>query len=207
MQDDPGPQVFINCPFDKSYRRLFHATVFTVLRCGFAPRTAWEQIGSGKARFDRLIQMIRECPLAVHDLSRVELGKMSGMPRFNMPLELGFFIGAREFGDEPQRQKDFLVFERNHGDSKQACTDLGGVDPVAHHNKETQVIRHVRQWLNTHSTHSLPGEQAILNDYQRFKLDLPQMLLGLSVQLVEMTYHDFRRAAKDWIVAENDGWL
>ena len=29
--------VFINCPFDASYRQLFRALVFTIQDCGFMP--------------------------------------------------------------------------------------------------------------------------------------------------------------------------
>lgn len=32
--------VFINCPFDDGHRPLFHASIFAVCDCGYAPRCA-----------------------------------------------------------------------------------------------------------------------------------------------------------------------
>ena len=36
-------QVFLNVPFDKLYRRLFHALVFGVHECGLVARCAQEK--------------------------------------------------------------------------------------------------------------------------------------------------------------------
>jgi hypothetical protein len=41
--------------------------------------------------------MIGECDYGIHDLSRVEVDA-GGIPRFNMPMELGLHLGARLFG-------------------------------------------------------------------------------------------------------------
>jgi hypothetical protein len=105
VADNLEKQVFINCPFDPGYRATFDAIVFAVLHCGFEPRSALEAGGSGQQRFDRLLVLIGACPLAIHDLSRVELSGKN-LPRFNMPFELGLFSsGGRLWvwnADEPK---------------------------------------------------------------------------------------------------------
>ena len=40
-------------------------------------------------RLLKILCIIGECRLGIHDISRTELDAASGLPRFNMPLELG----------------------------------------------------------------------------------------------------------------------
>jgi hypothetical protein len=87
--------VFINCPFDDRYRPLFHAIIFAVHDCGFLARCALELEDSGEERIRKIKRIIRECQYGVHDISRVQLDSGTGLPRFNMPLELGLFLGAQ----------------------------------------------------------------------------------------------------------------
>jgi len=47
---------------------------------------------------DKLYGLIEACRYGIHDLSRTELDKSHQLPRFNMPLELGIFLGARRYG-------------------------------------------------------------------------------------------------------------
>ena len=68
--------------------------VFTVLRCGFTPRCALEVIDGGSTRISKIENLIEECPLGIHDISRTELDAANALPRFNMPLELGLFLRA-----------------------------------------------------------------------------------------------------------------
>jgi hypothetical protein len=52
-----------------------------------------------------------ECRFGIHDISRIEHDTVNHLPRFNMPFELGLFLGARHFGGRPQRGKHCLVLE------------------------------------------------------------------------------------------------
>lgn len=105
-------QVFLNCPFDDDYYPLLRAAVFTIQACGFTARIALENTGSESVRLDRLVRMIGECGLGIHDLSRVRLTSPSDLPRFNMPFECGVFYGARRFGAQAQRRKRFLLLDQ-----------------------------------------------------------------------------------------------
>ena len=65
--------VFINCPFDPQFTPLFDAIVFAIYDCGFKPRRARETESSGVVRIDFIANLIRDCRLAIHDLSRAGL--------------------------------------------------------------------------------------------------------------------------------------
>jgi hypothetical protein len=59
-------------------------------------------------RIGKIARIIRECQWGIHDISRTEPNP-SGLPRFNMPLERGIFLGARWFRDRPQKRKSCLI--------------------------------------------------------------------------------------------------
>src|SRR6202030_3423845 len=89
-------EVFVNCPFDPAYTELFNALMFTIYDCGFQPRCA-KETDAGDERFPKICQRISECPLCIHNISRTALDPKSKLPRFNMPLELGVFIGHKTY--------------------------------------------------------------------------------------------------------------
>ena len=90
-------RVFINCPFDGQYKPLFEAIVFAVRDCGLRPRCALELDDASEVRIDKIFKIIAECRYGVHDISRTEVASASGLPRFNMPVELGMFLAANRF--------------------------------------------------------------------------------------------------------------
>jgi hypothetical protein len=196
--DAPSRQVFINCPYDPKYRDTFYAVVFAVMSCGFDPRSALEAEGSGNQRFIRILDLVRECSLGIHDLSRVELTK-KGLPRFNMPFELGLYVGAKHFGDDHQQKKDFLILEGRRNQCQNSCSDLGGVDPMNHGGYPMKAVEHVRTWLNNHVQKGLPGPKALRRDYKSFNDDLPSIMADWSIQLKEAKFQDFKKAVRQWL--------
>src|SRR5438067_6376275 len=110
MPASPSASVFINCPFDSRYEPLFGAIVFCVSACGFVPRCTLELTDAGEVRIENIYRLIDECHQGIHDISRTEVqGQPYGLPRFNMPLELGIFLGAKRFG-KYSAQKHVLIF-------------------------------------------------------------------------------------------------
>src|SRR3990172_584065 len=84
-----APSVFINCPFDDGYERLFLALVSALTGLGLVPRSVLEVHGTTD-RLRRLYGLIDQCEASVHDLSFVTLSaNRPRVPRFNMPFELG----------------------------------------------------------------------------------------------------------------------
>src|SRR5689334_8355777 len=103
--------VFINCPFDAKYKTIFNAIVFAVYDSGFYPRCAFELGDASQNRLRGIVRIIEGCRYGIHDLSRVELDSKHRLPRFNMPLELGVFLGCKFFGAGRHRLKSCLIMD------------------------------------------------------------------------------------------------
>jgi hypothetical protein len=124
--------IFVNCPFDAKYQPLFDCIVFSVILCGFRARCALEIDDSSRTRMDKIFGIVEECKLGIHDLSRTELDVESRLPRFNMPLELGMFLGLKRGGNDLQKQKQCLVLDRDRYRYQRFISDISGHDIRAH---------------------------------------------------------------------------
>ncbi|MBI1251755.1 MAG: hypothetical protein GC189_09815 [Alphaproteobacteria bacterium] len=181
---DPRPPVFINCPFDSEYAELFRAILFVVESSGYVPICALDDDDSGRIRFSKLTTMIGVANLSIHDLSRIEVSADTMTPRFNMPFELGLYLGAQHFGGKRQKTKRALVFAAERKYWAPSISDLAGVDPVFHGNKPEACLRAVRDFLHTRPDGGvLPGETALAADCRRFRTDLP--LIAKAVRQTE----------------------
>lgn len=171
--------VFINCLFDEDYRDCFEAMIFALVFASFSPRCALEESYSGDIRFDKLCRMIQSSDTTIHDLSRVELGS-SGLPRFNMPLELGLTLGAKRFGSGAQAQKRVLIMVGKPFDMPRYMSDLGGNDPFPHGSRPKEVVRGVRDFLYTAPDGKmLPGSthlHDLLGAFKRRSSDIATIL-------------------------------
>jgi hypothetical protein len=116
-----GP-VFINCPFDHQYQKKFRAIVFTPVYCGFEPRGALEVSDASQNRLDKIMKIMAECHYSIHDISRTQLSE--GLPRFNMPFELGIFVGAKKFGGRKHSKKPASSWTRCRTDTKELFQTL-----------------------------------------------------------------------------------
>ena len=91
-----------------------------------------------------ILRIIEKCRLGIHDISRTELDSEHGLSRFNMPLELGLFLGAKRFGPGKQKTKKCLILDRESFRYQKFCSDLAGYDPRSHSNDHRLAIREVR---------------------------------------------------------------
>jgi hypothetical protein len=128
MDRKKGPgyedRVFVNCPFDEEYEELFDAIVFAVHDSGFVARCALEASDSGEARIDKILAIIAKCKFGIHGISRTELSKNTKLPRFNMPLVLGLFLGAKTFGRRGPRAKVCLILDRQKYRYQKFCSEI-----------------------------------------------------------------------------------
>lgn len=194
--------VFLNVPFDVRYRALFRALVFAVHDCGFQSRCALETSDGGEVRVEKLYNIIAECRYGIHDISRTTLDGVNRLPRFNMPLELGIFLGARRFGTGADRQKNCLIFDRERYRYQKYCSDLAGQDIRAHGNRVPAAIGGVRDWLSAARGKSgvvVPGGRHIANRYQEFCGYLPAACRLNGILLGELTFLDFRTLLAGWL--------
>lgn len=193
--------VFINCPFDSAYRPLFEAVVFAVYDCGFYPRSALEVDDSSEVRIGKIIRIIKECRLAIHDISRTQLDRGTRLPRFNMPLELGIFIGAKAFGSKEQRRKAAIVMDTDRYRYQQYISDIAGQDIRAHGGTSAELIDQVRNFLITHCGEgvSLPGGGKIVERYTRFRRGLPAICAELHLPREKLTFRDLTTLVVGWL--------
>ena len=105
QKSDYNDSVFINCPFDLEYKPLFNAVVFTVFDCGFLARCTLEEEDASQVSIEKIYNIISSCKYSIHDISRTEINPETELPRFNMPLELGIFLGTKKFGADKQLKK------------------------------------------------------------------------------------------------------
>ncbi|MEQ1619057.1 MAG: hypothetical protein ABL883_12030 [Terricaulis sp.] len=200
---DARPRVFINCPFDDDYGDLLRALAFTIAVCGYKPTCALDEDDARRIRFDKLKALIAEADLAIHDLSRIELSDETLTPRFNMPFELGLYLGAKHFGGRRQRQKRTLVLAKGRREWAPTISDLAGVDPAFHAGKPDAAIRAARDFLHAAPDGSvLPGETALIADHRRFMRDLPKIAEAARQTLAEaLRYRNYITFLQEFLVA------
>ena len=195
--------VFINCPFDRRYLPLFHALIFAIHDAGFYSRCALEILDAGEARLAKILRIIDQCGLGIHDLSRVEVTRTKP-PRFNMPFEAGLFYGCKKFGVGKHKNKRILVLDSEPYRYLKVLSDLAGQDAQWHHNKPEKAIEKARSWLRCSSKlRAMPGGVKIWRRYQQFRRDLPAMLHAASVSVREISQFEFYSDYREFVVA----WL
>lgn len=192
--------VFLNCPFDKEYRRLLDAAVFTVHDCGFHARSALEIYDSGQVRIEKITRLIQECRFGLHDLSRVGLDEHNQLPRFNMPLELGIFLGAKWLGSPKQKRKSALVLDSEPYRYQAFCSDIAGQDIAAHEHDVSQAVRHIRDWLRAARPEiAIPSGKRIWRRFESFETNLPSLCESMSLEIEELTFTDFTALVSYWL--------
>lgn len=192
--------VFVNCPFDSLYRPIFNAIVFAVCDLGFVARCSLEDDDTGDFRLSKIERMIEECRFGIHDLSAVALDAATNLPRFNMPLELGLFLGCRRYGPRNQSRKRTLVLDSEQYRYRQFISDISGQDIRAHGNHPESAIREIRDWLQGTTRRSgLAGGGEIIGRYRRFNTDLPDICTALALEPDRLTFLDLSATIASWL--------
>ena len=191
-------EIFINCPFDDDYAPLFDAMVFVVCRCGFRPRCVKELDDGSQNRLEKIEDIIGECLFGIHDISQTALDAKTNLPRFNMPLELGLFLGAKKWGRADNRHKKCLVFDREEFRYQKFLSDLAGQDITPHKGEPRILVIETRNWLLSASP-GLPGGSAIWDEYKTFKSNLPAMCSEMKLVESELIFNDYTRLVDEWL--------
>jgi hypothetical protein len=201
--------VFINCPFDPTYDKLFNAIVFTIYACGYSPKCAKETADSRKIRIEVIIKIIADCQFGIHDLSYAKPDPITKLARFNMPLELGLFYGAQYYGAKKQTKKVCLVVDKKEYQYRNSISDLSGHDIEAHENNPRKLITIIRNWLQHHTQKKLPLVDSIKLDYKAFLRKAPKLHSTIHnnngshrpvfTKIPEMPYIDFIAVVEEWL--------
>src|SRR5262249_40288943 len=142
-------------------------------------------------RFEKIIALIRDCRWGIHDISRTEATR--GLPRFNMPLELGLFLGAYRFGNPDQRTKSCLVLDRYQHRYHRYISDFAEHHVVPHGNRPSGAIRAVRNWLS-----GADGATELARLYGSFLSDLPAICAIERLRPSELTFTEHAEFAFGW---------
>jgi hypothetical protein len=191
--------VFLNCPFDLQYQPIFEAMVFAVSDCGFQPRCALEVDDGSQIRIEKIYRVIANCRFGIHDVSMTELDPAHHLPRFNMPLELGIFLGAKRYGQGRQKEKTCLILDRESYRYQKFMSDIAGQDIRSHGGHPGAAISLVRNWLRDASPAvSMPGGETIADRYDEFRSQLPSLCQTLKLSVEHLTFTDYRWLLTVW---------
>jgi hypothetical protein len=153
-------------------------------------------------RFEKISDLIEQCLYGVHDISFVTLDTSTGLPRFNMPLELGVFLGCKRYGPPAQRKKACLILDTERYRFQKYISDIAGQDIHKHDDDPEHAIVELRNWLYSASERKkLPGGKAIVDRYQRFRAELPDLCDSLKREEDTLIFSDWSEMISLWLRA------
>ncbi len=117
--------VFLNIPYDVGFESLYVAYVVGLTQLGLAINAALAV--PNQRRLGTIIELIDRSDVSIHDLSRVEVSR--GVPRFNMPVELGLALYRSHITNGKHR---VFIFERKRYRAQRSTSDVNGIDPQIH---------------------------------------------------------------------------
>lgn len=197
--------VFVNCPFDDNYRPMFNAMVYTVIRSGYVMRCALEDDDSGEQRILKICKIIGECQFAIHDISCTEVDGDPPLPRFNMPLELGIYFGAVQYGGRAQKRKSCIIFDREKYRFQRFISDIGGYDIHSHSGNVEKMIKELATWLRGKPGGIVAGGgQALFGEYQHFWRDIiPAWCRVKNIEVSELSFPDYCGIVQEYVATLN----
>ena len=158
--------VFLNIPYDDQFEELYLAYIVGLTQLGLKINATLAVPNQG--RLDRIIKLIEESDVSIHDLSRIELS--DGIPRFNMPLELGLALYRSHTTNGRHR---VFVFEKKAYQMLQSTSDISGIDPQIHRGRPTGVMVGLRNVF--HQPRRTTTVPEMLASYRAVKRRLPEL--------------------------------
>lgn len=117
--------VFLNIPYDQSFENLYLAYLVGLTQLGLRVNATLAVPNQG--RLETIIGLIEQSDFSIHDLSRIQLSK--GIPRFNMPVELGLALYRSYVSNGRHR---VYIFESRRYRAQRSTSDVNGIDPQIH---------------------------------------------------------------------------
>ncbi len=148
--------VFLNIPYDKEFEDLYLAYVVGLTQLGLRINATLAVPNQG--RLARIVRLIEESDVSIHDLSRIELS--SGIPRFNMPLELGLALYRSHATGGRHR---VFVFEKKPYRMLRSTSDINGIDAQIHSGRPKGVMLGLRNIFHQPDVTTVP---AMLSSYR-----------------------------------------
>ena len=117
--------VFLNIPYDGEFEDLYCAYIVGLTQHGLRINAAIAVPNQG--RLNTIIDLIEASDFSIHDLSRIEASR--GVPRFNMPVELGLAL-YRSHATKGRHR--VFVFESKRYRAQRSTSDVNGIDAQIH---------------------------------------------------------------------------
>lgn len=180
--------VFLNIPYDDQFEELYLAYIVGLTQLGLKINATLAVPDQG--RLARIIRLIGESDVSIHDLSRIELS--SGIPRFNMPLELGLALYRSHTTNGRHR---VFVFEKKAYRMLQSTSDINGIDPQIHEGRPKGIMVGLRNIFHQPARTTTVPE--MLASYRALKRKLPDLRRNAGSQSLfeAAVFHDLIVAA------------
>jgi hypothetical protein len=117
--------VFLNIPCETAFEDLYLAYFVDLTRVGL--RISATLAVPNQGRLDAIIDLIEQSDFSAHDLSPIELSH--GIPRFNMPVELGLALYRSRITRGRHR---VFIFESRRYRAQRSASDIIGIAPQIH---------------------------------------------------------------------------
>lgn len=156
--------VFLNIPYDTGFEDLYLAYIVGLTQLGLRINVSLAIPNQG--RLNAIINLIENSDFSIHDLSRVELSQ--GMPRFNMPLELGL---ALLHSKRSKRPHGVYIFDRKAYQAQRSTSDVNGIDPQIHNGRPKDLMIGLRNVFRQQGDVTTVPE--MLASYKALKKKLP----------------------------------
>lgn len=189
--------IFVNCPFDDAYRPIFDALVFAIVACGYKVASALQVADSGELRLEKLYRLIEGAAHSVHDISRVEVDGTSGLPRFNMPIELGIALGHGRYAERRPKPR-LLILDSERHRYQVFASDLAGLDIAEHRGEPDAAVACVRHFLAA-DVRDLPTADRMVDLHRSFDALLPGMAAERRQSADQLGFLDRVRLAEDYL--------
>jgi hypothetical protein len=115
-----------------------------------------------------MIDLIEQSNFSIHDLSRIELSR--GIPRFNMPVELGLALYGSRVTSGRHR---VYIFESKRYRAQRSTSDINGIDPQIHAGSPKGLMAGLRNIFRQ------PGDVTtvpeMLESYRAVRRKLPEL--------------------------------
>jgi hypothetical protein len=158
--------VFLNIPYDAQFEDLYLAYIVGLTELGLKINVTLAVPNQG--RLERIIRLIQKSDASIHDLSRIETS--SGVPRFNMPLELGLALYRSH---ETNGRHRVFVFEKTPYRAQRSTSDINGIDLQIHKGRPKGVMVGLRNIF--HQPDRATTVPEMLNTFRAVKQRLPEL--------------------------------
>jgi hypothetical protein len=158
--------VFLNIPYDAQFENLYLAYIAGLTQLGLKINVTLAVPNQG--RLERIIRLIEDSDVSIHDLSRIELS--SGIPRFNMPLELGLALYRSHATKGWHR---VFVFEKTAYRAQRSTSDINGIDLQIHRGTPKGVMVGLRNIF--HQPHGMTTVPEMLTSFYVVRQKLPDL--------------------------------